>query len=213
MAILVELLIVLGFSFGVGLIPFAGPSNMLVASTWAISLGYTDSASLVAIGFMVALGAALAKSVHYMITFFIGSHLSEKRRQRLNADVNKIRKWAFWLLFAAAATPIPDEPVVIPLGLMKYSPAKFFTSFFIGKLTITISGAFLGALTGKVLSEWLSPTTTIIASIVATVVITVVLLKVDLGKLTQKIVQKLFRRKPESVEEKRNSPPSANDME
>jgi membrane protein DedA with SNARE-associated domain len=202
MAMLVELLIVLGFSFGVGLIPFAGPSNMLVASTWAISLGYTDPVSLVAIGFMVALGAALAKSVHYMITFFIGGHLGEKRRQRLDADVNKIRKWAFWLLFAAAATPIPDEPVVIPLGLMKYNPIKFFTSFFTGKLTITISGAFLGALTGEVLSEWLSPTTTIIASIVLTVAVTVVLLKVDLGKLFQQFMQKLGRKPPEPTEEK-----------
>jgi uncharacterized membrane protein len=74
---------------------------------------------------------------------------------------------------------------------MKYSPVKFFTAFFLGKLVITIAGAFLGAWTGVVLAEWLSPTTTVVASIVLTIVITVVLLKVDLGKLAERVLQRL----------------------
>jgi membrane protein YqaA with SNARE-associated domain len=87
-----------------------------------------DATALVTIGFLVALAAALAKGIHYMITFFVSGHLSEKRRQRLDADGAKVKRWAFLLLYIAAATPIPDEPVVIPLGLMKYNPAKFFLS-------------------------------------------------------------------------------------
>jgi membrane protein DedA with SNARE-associated domain len=191
MAGIIELLIVLATSFGFGLIPFAGPSNMLLASTFAITLGVTDPLSLLGIGLFGALGVAMAKAIHYMVTFFIGSHLSEQRRKRLDTDVAKIRRWAFLLLFAAASTPIPDEPVVIPLGLMKYSPVKFFTAFFLGKLVITIAGAFLGAWTGVVLAEWLSPTTTVVASIVLTIIITVVLLKVDLGKLAERVLQRL----------------------
>jgi uncharacterized membrane protein YdjX (TVP38/TMEM64 family) len=55
----------------------------------------------------------------------------------------KIKRRAFLLIFVVAATPIPDEPVVIPLGLMKYNPAKFFVFFFLGKLSIIIVGAYL----------------------------------------------------------------------
>jgi hypothetical protein len=33
--------------------------------------------------------------------------------------------------FGSAATPIPDEPVAIPLGLTKYNPAKFLLAFFL----------------------------------------------------------------------------------
>lgn len=193
MAGIIELLIVLASSFGFGLIPFAGPSNMLVASAFAITLGYTDPLSLVAIGLFVALGVSFAKSVHYLVTFFIGSHIGEQRRKKLDADAAKIRRWAFLLLFAAASTPIPDEPVVIPLGLMKYSPAKFFTAFFLGKLAITVAGAFLGAWTGEVLSEWLSPEITVAVSIVATIVITVLLFKVDLGKLVEWVLRRIHR--------------------
>ena len=191
----IELLIVFATSFGFNLIPFAGPSNLLIASTAALSLGATDPTILVAIGVLIALGGSFAKGIHYMVTFFISKRLSQKRQERLNADAVKVKKWAFLLLFAAAATPIPDEPVVIPLGLMKYSPAKFFTAFFLGKLTITIAGAFLGAWTKTIFAGWLSPEVMVVLSVSLTIVITIILLKVDVGKIVERIVAR-FQKKP-----------------
>jgi membrane protein YqaA with SNARE-associated domain len=186
MASIIELIFVLLTSFGFNLIPFAGPSNLFIASNAALVLNSADPATLVTIGFLVASGAAFAKSIHYLITFFIGEHLRRNQRERLHADAVKVKRWAFWLLFIAAATPIPDEPVVIPLGLMKYSIAKFFTAFFLGKLSITIIGAFLGAWTKSTLSEWLSPEATVALSVILTIVVTVILLKVDVGKLIER---------------------------
>ena len=196
----IELLVILLTAFGFNLIPFAGPSNLFIASNAVLLLAKVDSSVmtnpwiLIAIGFMVAFGASFAKGLHYIITFFIGKRLKGKQRQRLDEDAAKLRRWAFWLLFAAAATPIPDEPVVIPLGLMKYSPAKFFTAFFLGKLTITIIGAFLASWAGRAFSEWISPEVMVILSIVLTVVITVILLKVDVGKILDEISRKYFRK-------------------
>ncbi len=195
MAPLTELLVVLLTSFGFNLIPFAGPSNLFIASNAALIFNATDPVTLVAIGFLVAVGAALAKSIHYIVTFFIGKHLSQKRRERLDADAVKVRRWAFWLLYAAAATPIPDEPVVVPLGLMKYSISKFFTAFFLGKMSITVIGAFLGAWTKRTFSEWLSPELMIVLSVILTVSVTVVLLKVDVAKLVDRIMGRYLKRK------------------
>jgi membrane protein YqaA with SNARE-associated domain len=189
MASIIELIFVLLTSFGLNMIPFAGPSNLFIASNAALVLNSTDPTTLVAIGFLVAIGAALAKSIHYLVTFFIGKHLSQNRRERLDADAVKVKRWAFWLLYIAAATPIPDEPVVIPLGLMKYSIAKFFTAFFLGKLSITIMGAFLGAWTKSTLSEWIA------LSVILTIVVTVILLKVDVAKLIERITGKYSKRK------------------
>ena len=194
MAPIVELILVLLTSFGFNLIPFAGPSNLFIASNAALLLNTTDPTTLVAIGTLVAFGAAFAKSIHYLVTFFVGKHLSLSRRERLDADSEKVKRWAFWLLYIAAATPIPDEPVVIPLGLMKYSITKFFTAFLLGKLSITIIGAFLGAWTKSTLSEWISPELTVALSIILTIGVTVVLLKVDLEKLMVRI-RKIFKKK------------------
>jgi uncharacterized membrane protein YdjX (TVP38/TMEM64 family) len=190
MASLIELLVVLLSSFGFNLIPFAGPSNLFIASNFALILAVADPATLVAIGFLVALGAALAKGIHYLVTFFVSKHLSEKQRKRLDAEALKVKRWAFLLLFAAAATPIPDEPVIIPLGLLKYSPVKFFSAFFLGKLSITVVGAFLGSWTKSAFSEWLSPEVMIALSVVLTIVVTVILLKVDVGKLAERFLKR-----------------------
>ena len=193
MTSIIELLFILLSSFGVGLIPFVGPSSLLIAA----NVSGIDSLStnlspltLFIIGFLVALGVSLAKSVHYIISFFVSKHLSAKKRRRLDAEASKVNRWAFLLLFAAAATPIPDEPVVIPLGLMKYSPAKFFTAFFLGKLVITVPGAFLGKWTSEQFSEWLRPEIMIVLSIVLTIVITYIMLKVDVGKIAENLLKK-----------------------
>jgi len=187
MASPIELIGVLIGSFLINLVPFAGPSNLFIASTAALTV-QSDPFSL---GFLVALGATLAKSVHYVVTFFIGKHLGEKRKERIDTETLKIKRWAFFLLFAAAASPIPDEPVVVPLGLMKYSPAKFFAAFFSGKIIITIIGASLGSWTGEVFSPFISQEVLAVISITLTIVLTILLLKVD----TAKIIEKLFRRK------------------
>ena len=204
MASILELIIIFGTAFGFNLIPFAGPSNLLIASSAAIGLGSTDSTTMVIVGVLIAFAAALAKGIHYMITFFISKHLSQKRQARLNEDAHLIRRWAFPLLFVVAATPVPDEPVVIPLGLMKYSPAKFFGAYFLGKLSITVAGTFLGGWAGGFIENWLglSQETTfilsIVVSVILTIIITIILLKVDL----EKIAEKYLHHKPGVVQEK-----------
>ena len=206
MASIIEFIIIFATSFGFNLIPFAGPSNLLIASTAAIGLGNADAATLVTIGFLIALAAAFAKGIHYMVTFFVSGHLSQKRQAKLDADAAKIRRWAMPLLFLVAATPLPDEPVVIPLGLMKYSPAKFFSAYFLGKLTIAVAGAFIGQEASNLFSGWLSPELMIVISIVLTILITIILLKVDLGKLAKRFYKKKQLEKTENNREKLNNP-------
>jgi membrane protein DedA with SNARE-associated domain len=206
MASIIELIIIFLTGFGFNLIPFAGPSNLLIASTAAIGLGNVDALTLVLIGVFIALGAALAKGIHYMVTFFVSGHLSQKRQARLDADAIKIKRWAMPLLFLVAATPLPDEPIVIPLGLMKYSPSKFFLSYFLGKLTIAIAGAFIGQEASTLFSGWLSPEVMVTISIILTVVITIILLKVDIGKLAERFLKKKSKEKTEKSQEKLNNP-------
>jgi membrane protein DedA with SNARE-associated domain len=186
LATLYELLGVLATSFVLNLIPFAGPSNLLIASSAALLVN-SDSLT---IGFLVALGSATAKFIHYLATFFIGSVLGKERRKRLDAAGLKLKRWASVALFVVAATPLPDEPVVIPLGLLKYNPVKFFLAFFLGKLSITVLGAYLGKLGEGVLSPFISQEAMIVISIVLTIVFTVVLLKVDVGKVAEKVLKR-----------------------
>ncbi len=76
---------------------------------------------------------------------------------------------------------------------MKYSIPRFFTAFFLGKLSITVIGTVLGVWTKSALSEWLSPEATIALSLTLKVVVTVILLKVDVVKLIDQIRSRLKR--------------------
>jgi len=184
-----ELLSVLLTSFVFNIIPFAGPSNLLIASNAALLV----DADPFTIGFFVALGSVSAKFIHYVITFFIGGFMDEERRKRLNATSLKFKRWAFLALFVVAATPLPDEPVIIPLGLMKYNPAKFCLAYFAGKLSITIIGAYLGTLSQEFLVPFIGQEILIAASIILTIVVTVVLLKVDVMKIAEKVFKRKVR--------------------
>lgn len=203
MADIIEFILVFALSLGANLIPFAGPSNMLIPTWFPNIIVGADAPTLILVGILVALGAALAKGTHYMITFFVSGKLSQKRRERLDKDAEKAKKWAFPLLYIAAATPIPDEPIVIPLGLMKYSPAKFFLAYFLGKLTIAIAGAFLGGYIETSFAGLISTELMIVISIVLTVVITIIVLKVDFNKLAEKYLHK--KPKPAEEQEKTNN--------
>jgi len=187
MASLIELLGVLLVSFGINMIPFASPSNLLIASNAALLVN-SDPISL---GVLVALGATCAKLLHYIISFFVGRHVGEERRKRLDTAAAKTKRWAFLAVFIAAATPIPDDPVIIPLGLMRYNPAKFTLAYFVGKLSIALIGALFGGFGGQLLSGYLGQGVLVIVSIVLTIAITVVLLKVDLSRTAEQILKKL----------------------
>ena len=187
--LLYELLGVLLTSFGLNLIPFASPSNLLIASNAAL----ISKADPLVIGFLVAFGSASAKLIHYLVSFFIGGHMGEERRKKLDITALKVRRWAFLALFVAAATPIPDEPVVIPLGLLKYNPLKFYLALFAGKLTITILGAYLGRVSQQFLAPIISEEMLMIASIILTVVVTIVLLKIDVEKIASKVFKRITK--------------------
>jgi len=183
---LYELFGVLLASFALNMIPFAGPSNLLIASNAALLV----EADPFTIGFLVALGAACAKLVHYFVTFFIGGLMGQKRREHLNTVASKLKGWASLALFLVAATPLPDEPVVIPLGLLKYNPAKFFLAYFAGKFVITALGAYLGALGHGILVPFISNEVLTATSVILTVILTVVLLKVDVVKMIERIMKR-----------------------
>jgi len=182
-----ELLGILLTSFVLNIIPFAGPSNLLIASNTALLI----DADPMTIGFLVAFGSVSAKFIHYLIAFFFSGFIGGKNRKRLDTAGLKIKRWAFFTLFIVAATPLPDEPVVIPLGLLKYNPAKFYLAYFLGKLCIAITGAYLASLGQRFLAPWISSDILMVASIALTIIVTIVLLKVDV----EKIKEKIFKRK------------------
>ncbi|MEM2921998.1 MAG: VTT domain-containing protein [Candidatus Bathyarchaeia archaeon] len=172
-------------SFAFNMLPFMGPSNALLAGALAASLPWANP---LLTGVLVALSASLAKLIHFLAAFFLRGALSSERKEKLDQYIGRRGNVGSLLLFIAAVTSIPDEPVVIPLGLVKYSPAKFFVIYLLGKILIAIPGAYIGS---KIpLSDLVGSPIAAVLSICATIVVTYILMKIDLKKLIGKITIK-----------------------
>ena len=63
------------------------------------------------------------------------------------------KKYGAGAAFFAAATPIPDDLVYVPLGLAKYNPKRFFIATLTGKFVLSYAIVFLSHYLGLSLVE------------------------------------------------------------
>jgi len=169
------------------LIPFFGPSTMLYAGA-AAAISSDQPPAL--IGVAVAGGASLAKVIHYYLSFFARRALSQESISRLEGYCEKWGRWKSVATFLSAATPIPDEPVLVSLALVDYSPVRFLVVYFLGKIVITVPGAYMGRSASRALWHLVGQVPATMASVIITIMVTVILLKVDLGKFWRKLIRR-----------------------
>jgi membrane protein DedA with SNARE-associated domain len=163
-------------SLAVNLLPFTSPSNLILAG--AVTFLIPEMNPLL-VGSQVAIAASLAKTAHYYVASYAGAKTGNKGT--LGSYGRRIGKWGALAAFLAAASPIPDDPIVIPLGMTKYSPAKFFTAYLLGKALVSIAGAYLGRQSALTLEGVFPSNIYIVATAVVSVLVASILIKADLS--------------------------------
>jgi len=84
-----------------------------------------------------ALGATIAKTIILRASYFGQKIISEQTRRRIRPFQKLVSRYGWLAAFVAAATPIPDDIIYIPMGFAKYDIKLFFPATFAGKLLIT----------------------------------------------------------------------------
>ncbi len=151
--------------FMINMIPFLSPSNMVLAGAAVLLL---PSFNPFIVGFVVAISATSAKLIHFYVVRGSRLVLSQERLASLDSEKQRVQKWGPLALFIAAASPVPDDPLIVYVGLTKYSSVKFLFSYFTGKVVVTI----LGALIGYGVGGYFESMPIVLASIALTVLIT-----------------------------------------
>ena len=119
-------------SFFGSLIPFVPVPSFVLMVTMAVGSQF-DIHILALIG---AFTATVAKQIIFYISYGGRRIISEKTKKRMKPFQKLVKRYGATAAFVAAATPIPDDIVYIPLGLAKYSPKKFFVATLLGKLVL-----------------------------------------------------------------------------
>jgi membrane protein YqaA with SNARE-associated domain len=119
-------------SFFGSLIPFVPfPSFILLAT---MSVGNQFDAHALAL--ISAVTATAAKQVIFYISYGGRKIIDEKTRKRIKPFERLVKRYGAVAAFVAAATPIPDDLIYVPLGLARYNPLRFFISTLAGKIVL-----------------------------------------------------------------------------
>ena len=136
-------------SFIGSLIPFVPvPSFNLLAT---MSVGEQFDLHILAL--VSAFTATIAKQIIFYASYGGRRMISEKTKKRMRPFQKLVKRYGGAAAFVAAATPIPDDMVYIPLRLAKYNPKRFFIATLSGKIVLCYIIVLISHYTGLSILE------------------------------------------------------------
>ena len=121
------------------LIPFVPLPGFLLLATMSVGNEY----DLHVLALLSAITATVAKQMIFFVSFSGRRIMNEKTRKRMRPFERLVKKYGAAAAFVAAATPMPDDIIFIPLGLAKYNPKRFFIATLTGKIVLSYIIVFI----------------------------------------------------------------------
>jgi len=174
--------------------------SLIGASSIIIPIPYTIIIFLIASKYDPVLlaiaggtGAALGEFTGYLLGFYGQKILSEERRRKMEFMVKLFGRYGPLAIFIFALTPLPDDLLFIPLGILRYKIIKALIPALLGKMLMVYLLAYFGRIGARVIllifgegNEWLG----MIISTVLLAIILVMLFRIDWEKVFQKYMVK-----------------------
>jgi len=131
------------------LVPFVPLPGFLLLATMSVG----DQFDLHVLALLSAITATVAKQIIFFVSYSGRKIINEKTRKRMRPFERLVKRYGAAAAFVAAATPIPDDIIFVPLGLAKYNPKKFFVATLTGKIVLSYVIVFVSHYLGLSLVE------------------------------------------------------------
>ncbi len=136
-------------SFIGSLIPFVPVPSFILLATMSVG----EQFDLHILALVSAFTATIAKQIIFYASYGGRRMISEKTKKRMKPFQKLVKRYGGAAAFVAAATPIPDDMVYIPLGLAKYNPKRFFIATLSGKIVLCYIIVLISHYTGLSILE------------------------------------------------------------
>jgi len=136
-------------SFFGSLVPFVPLPSFLLLATMSVG----DQFNLHVLAIISAITATGAKVIVFSVSYGGRRIIGEKSRKRMRPFERLVKRYGAGAAFFAAATPMPDDLIYVPLGLAKYNPKKFFIATLTGKLILSYVIVFVSHYMGLSIVE------------------------------------------------------------
>ncbi len=167
---------------------FPVPDTLVIFTLSGFRFGNAWAFDIFVTAAVAGTGAALGELSGYLIGVGGRKTMIKRYKKKIEFLEKVFKKFGSVAIFAFAFTPLPDDLVFIPLGMMRYNVVKAFVPAFIGKFCmyfiVASAGRFLipevGGFFGA--DDWLDVAATMAFGIIAVIL----MFKVDWEKYLDK---------------------------
>jgi len=142
-------------------------------------------------------GSAIGEFSGYLLGYYGRKRLSSERQRRMTYLVKLIGNYGPIAIFIFALTPLPDDLLFIPLGILRYKFVKAFIPALLGKILMAFIVSYIGRTGGQlvpfIFGESADPIITTVTVIVTSALLMLVLMalyKIDWEKVFEKYAAK-----------------------
>ncbi len=195
------------FSYlGVFLLSLIGAMSIIVPIPYTyviLTLGTRPEIDPLLLTIAGGLGSAIGELSGYVLGYYGRSKISEKQQRKMKFMMRIFNRYGSITIFLFALTPLPDDLLFIPLGILRYNFVRAFVPSFLGKMLMCGILSFGGRLYYDVLvalfggATWETELIISIITAIALISIIVVMFKVDWEKIFEKYVSGGLREKNE----------------
>jgi membrane protein YqaA with SNARE-associated domain len=183
--------------FGIFLISLIGALSIFFPIPYTVvifTLGGLFDPFLIAVA--AGLGSAIGEFSGYLLGFYGRKVISPERRRKMEFMLKVFDRFGPLAIFLFALTPLPDDVLFIPLGIMHYSFLRAFIPALIGKMSMNLIVAFSGRLSIQIIkdifgegSDWIAVLLGGFLGMGLLIIIIVVMFKIDWEKIFMKYVK------------------------
>jgi len=173
---------------GIFIVSFAGSASVIFPIPYTLVIFYAGSTRMFD-PLLIALSGGAGSGIGEILGYFLGYYgravLSDERKRKIDYIVKVFNRYGMVAVFIFALTPLPDDLLFIPLGIMRYSFLRFFIPCLAGKILMCLILAYGGYLSIEIIESLLGEEggyIGMIASFILLIVILILMLKVDWEK-------------------------------
>jgi len=184
---MMELVTVYGY-WGAFAVCILGNFSIIIPIPFALIVyAFGSTLNPLLLGLVSGLGSTIGEMVSYFLGWGGRKMIESRYGSRLDAVEKLIDRYGALTVFLVALLPIPDDLLLIPLGMMKYDIKKTFIAMLLGKTIMCILLAYAGAFSFSYLRDIFASGGVVggIASAVLLAIIIIAMLKIDWAKMLE----------------------------
>ncbi len=172
---------------GIFLLGFVGAASIIIPIPYTVVL-LTISApqfgfNPILLAIVAGFGAAVGELVGYGLGYAGRRVVSKRHERRLNAMLRIFDRFGMPAVFVFALTPLPDDLLFIPLGLLRYNFWKVFIPCVAGKFLMSLIIVHVGSAAGQVfVGNWILA----LATAILLILIIIAIFRINWEKLAEK---------------------------